>query len=366
MQNQTPSIDWDLTLDTILTGKCILFLGPGVFTSQNGQTLDEQILQYIGAGEDPDMKVYQDGLFFFRVKQKRTQTYLKIRRFFQETHFPETNQLFEKIAKLPFHCILTVTPDKLLSNTYEQLNLRHKRDFYWKKQAASRVGQLPTVQVPLIYDMLGSIEKPESLVLTHDDLFDYLESIFQGQGMSAKLKDHIVNEAQSIIFLGLPFDRWYMQLLLRVLHLHKDEEFMRFAASQELSTDIKTLCKEQFEINFVPNNIPSFIDELYKRCQALGRLRDLTEGQTSLIQNLKKLVSKDLIEESLSQFQEWLESIGEKGLDLLDDLLLISSRHRRLHRKISQGIISAEDGNVELNKIRTSLIGLLNEAQPLE
>lgn len=366
MNNQLPQIDWDLTLDTILNGKCILFLGPEVFTSSGGQTLDEQLLHYIGAREDPAIKVYQDGLFFFRIKQQRTQTYLKIRRFFQESSFPEATQLFEKIAQIPFHCILTVTPDQQLSQTFKQLNIRHKTSFYWKKQPADHRAPLPTLQSPLLYEMLGSIEKPESLVLTHDDLYDYLESIFQGQGMSARLKDHIINDAQSIIFLGLPFDRWYMQLILRVLHLHKDEEFMRFAASQELSKEIKTLCKEQFEINFVPNNINSFVDELFQRCQACGQLRDLSEGQSSLIPNLKKLISKDQLEESLQQFQEWLESLGEQGLDLLDDVLLISSRHRRLNRKITQGIISSEDGNVELNKIRSSLLGLLKDAQPLE
>lgn len=366
MPHELPQIDWDLTLDTILSGKCILFLGPEVFTNTEGQTLDQQLLQYIGAEEDPAIKVYQDGLFFFRVKQKRTQTYLKIRRFFQESNFPEASQLFEKIARLPFHCILTVTPDSHLSDTYKSLNIRHKTDFYWKKQPANHRTPLPTVQVPLLYDMLGSIEKPESLVLTHDDLYDYLESIFQGQGMSAQLKDHIINDTQSIVFLGLPFDRWYLQLILRVLHLHKDEEFMRFAATQELSTDIKTLCKEQFEINFVPNNIESFIDELYQRCEAQGQLRDLSEGQSSLIQRLKKMVSRDQLEDTFKDFQEWLDSIGEQGLDLLDDVLLLASRHRRLHRKVTRGVLSSEDATVELNKIRTSLLGLLNEAQPLE
>lgn len=366
MQTKLPTIDWDLTLDTILHGNCILFLGPEVFTTADGKTLDEQLLDYIGAKEDPEVKVYQDGLFFFRMKQKRTQTYLKIRRFFQESSFASTNQLFQKIARIPFHCILTVTPDNQLSNTFKELKIRHKTGFYWKKRAAGQSAPLPSMQVPLLYDMLGSIEKPESLVLTHDDLYDYLESIFQGQGLSAKLRDHIINEAQSIIFLGLPFDRWYMQLLLRVLHLHKDEEFMRFAASQELSSDIKTLCKEQFEINFVPYNINSFIDELYQRCEQLGQLRNLSEGQDSYIQQLRKLIAKDQLEETFLRFQEWLESIGTQGQKLLDDIVLIASRHRRLKRKITQGIISPVDSDVELNKIRIHLLDLLDKAQPLE
>ncbi|MCB9333385.1 MAG: hypothetical protein H6574_20190 [Lewinellaceae bacterium] len=92
----TPNIDWDLTLDTILTGKCILFLGPEVFTNAAGQTLDGRLFQYLNMSDDPDVKIYSDNLFFFRVRQKRTETYLKIRRFFDETQFPEADALLKK------------------------------------------------------------------------------------------------------------------------------------------------------------------------------------------------------------------------------------------------------------------------------
>lgn len=237
-------IDWDLTIDTIKAEKCILFLGPEIFASQQKEKLDDQLLAYLKLDDDPSVEIYQDGLFFFRERQKRTQTYLKIRRFFQEQDFAATNALFEKIARIPFHLIITVTPDQNLANIYEKLNLPVATDFYWKKHAADSETSVPSAQMPLIYNMLGSVERPESLVLTHDDLYDYLESIFQAQGMSGQLKYHISNQAQSIIFLGIPFHKWYMQLLLRVLHLHKDEEFMRFAADQEISSEIKTLCKD--------------------------------------------------------------------------------------------------------------------------
>lgn len=366
MTPELPIIDWDLTLDTILAGKCILFLGPEVFATPDGKTLDQQLIEYIGAENDPDVKIYQDGLFFFRIKQKRTETYLKIRRFFQQGDFPEAEALFEKIARIPFHFILTITPDSRLAKVFEQLNLKYKSDFYWKKQPADHQAPLPTIQKPLLYDMLGSIEKPESLVLTHDDLYDYLESIFQSQGMSDRLKDHIINEAQSIVFLGLPFDRWYMQLILRVLHLHKDEEFMRFAAVQELTHEVKTLCKDQFKINFVPHNIESFIEELYQRCEARDELRSTEAEQSSLMDQLRTLLAKDRIEEVLKRFVEWLDTLGDQGLDLLDDVTLLAGRRRRLGRKMTQGILSEQEAGLEMNKIRTSLLSLINEAKTLE
>lgn len=364
--NQMTSIDWDLTLDTILSGKCILFLGPEVFTTADGSTLNQRLLKYINATDDPGVKVYEDGLFFFQMKQKRTETYLKIRRFFQEEQFPEAEALFEKIARIPFHFIITATPDILLAQAYDQLQLKSKSDFYWKKQPADHSMPVPTRQQPLLYAMLGSIEKPESLVLTHDDLFDYLESIFQAQSMSDQLKDHIINEAQSIVFLGIPFDRWYMQLLLRVLHLHKDEEFMRFAVSQELGSDLKTLCKDQFEINFVPRKIEGFVEEIYQRCEARGALRRVGTPQQSFIEVLTELLINDELEEAMQRFRSWLEEIGERGRDLLDDVSLVTSRFRRLMRKVNQGILSQEEAALATNKIRASLLELIKEAKAFE
>lgn len=365
MNTETPTINWELTLDTILAGKCILFLGPEVFTTKEGRTLDEQLLDYIGAERDPDVKVYQDGLFFFRMKQKRTETYLKIRRFFQGEDFAEAEALFEKIARIPFHFVLSVTPDGRLAPVFDRLQLKCQADFYWKKHPADHQMPAPTPSRPLLYAMLGSIEKPGSLVLTHDDLYDYLESIFRPQSMPDKLKDHIINEAQSIIFLGIPFGRWYMQLLLRVLHLHKDEEFMRFAASQELTSEVKTLCKEQFKINFVPNNIESFLDELYRRCEVRGALRLADEAQPSIAALLRDLLVNDRLDEALQRFRAWLEDLGERGKDLLDDATLLASRHRRLVRKVTQGVLSREEADLETNKVRSALLALINEAEDL-
>ena len=361
-----PSINWNLTLDTILDGKCILFLGPEVFTNAKGEQLDERLLKYLGAGNDPDVKVYDDGLFFFRAKQKRTETYLKIRRFFEAEQFPEAEVLFQKIARIPFHFIIKVTADNQLEAVYEKLQLKCKSDFYWKKTPVNQKAPLPTQQQPLIYKILGSIEKPESLVLTHDDLFDYLESIFQAQSMSDKLKDHIINEAQSIIFLGIPFDRWYMQLLLRVLHLHKDEEFMRFAATQELTEEVQTLCHDQFKINFVPNNIESFVSEIYSLCEQRGKLRQIGVRQQSIIQSLREMISEDELDDIFEKFMDWLEEIGERGEGLLNVANTLSGRYKRLAKKIAQGVVSQDDANLETNKIRAALLELINEAKTLE
>lgn len=357
-------INWDLAVDTIQSEKCILFLGPEVFTNHHNETLEQRLHHYLALENNAGNKVYSDGLFFFKERQKRTEVYLKIRRFFEQESFPEAEKLFAKIAKIPFHFIVTITPDNLLLNTFQDNMITARSDFY-QKQPGKNNTKTPTRNAPLIYNLLGNVNKPSSLVLTHDDLYDYFESIFQRRSMSEQLKSHILNEAQSIIFLGIPFDKWYLQLLLRVLHLHKDEEFMRFAAAQEVEPSVQTFCKEQFKINFVPFKVEDVINEIYQRFERNNSLRTPSTTERSFIEQLIDKLALDKFEEVLSQFHDWLEDIGEPGENLLDDVILLKNRNRRLKRKIDQGILSQSESTLEGNKLRSTLLNLLNEGKNL-
>lgn len=359
------SIDWNLTIDTIKAERCILCLGPEIFNQEGEGKLEDRMLAWLDVAKDPKIRVYEDGLFFFRERQKRTATYLKIRRFFEEEDFSAARSLMEKIARIPFHFIILSTPDNLLLNTFRKLNFDVKSGYYWKNHAPDEHAQVPNARQPLVYNMLGNIEHPESLVLTHDDLYDYLESIFRARSMPEKLRYHIISEAQNLLFVGIPFDRWYMQIILRMLNLHKDEEFMRFATEQELSEEVRTLCRDEFKINFVPNNCKAFIEEIYSRCEQEGILRTAGESTRVEVDRIKSLIAEDDLEGVLNGFKSLLSSAGYNGAALEDDLTLLTNRRRRLQRKTARGILSKEESDLEANKIREALLELLHEAETI-
>ena len=207
--------DLKLTIGTIKSGRCILCLGPEVFNQYGEGKLEERLARYLDVENAPQIKVYEDGLFFFRPRQARTVAEIKMEQFFKETDFSAAEALLEKIARIPFHFIIISTPDNLLLQTFKRLQFNVSSGYYWKNHPPEREVKVPTRQQPLVYNMLGSIEHPESLVLTHDDLYGYMESIFGKVSMPRNLKYHITNNAKQLLFLGIPFDRWYMQMILR-------------------------------------------------------------------------------------------------------------------------------------------------------
>ena len=85
-----------------------------------------------------------------------------------------------------------------------------------------------------------------------------------------------------------------------------------------------------------------------------------------MVQETLHLIGQDKIGAAFVQLQNFVESLGEPGREFTDDLTLLSSRFKRLQRKVGQGIIDHEQADVENNKIRKSLLELANEVRSLE
>lgn len=367
MQQEYPNIEWDFILETIKAEKCILFLGPGLFENERGESLDTQLGQYLKVNDNPDIQSFYDreGLFLFTSGTKKTTSYYKIKSFYNQA-FPEASSIFEKLANIPFHLVISITPDKKCLDAFEAAGVPVDFDFFWKKQPATRKLTTPTSSKPLLYNLFGSIDRQDSMVLTHDDLFEYFESIFQENTLSERIKLSI-KSAHNFIFLGLDFEKWYMQLLLRILYLHNEKyEFMRYAASQQVSNELKTFCYQQFRIEFIATNIDAFVDELADRCQAVGMKRVPAEKKESGVKKWIKWMADDRVEDVFESFMEYLEQSGANGRELKDDLVLLNNRWKRLKRKEMLEVIDSRDANVEGNKINQSVLELLNEAKQLE
>lgn len=364
--SHTSPIDWEFIIETIREEKCILFLGPELFTNNEGVRLEDRLIDFLNIEQNPDIQAYyqEDNLFLFTSRGRKTKTFYKIKNFFNG-EFPEAKMLFEKIALIPFHFIIQVTPDSQLSQVFKDLQVKHNNYFYWKKKAPDPQFQTPTKTRPVIYNMLGSVERQESMVLTHTDLFNYFESIFSGSSMPEKFKK-LVKEANNFIFLGIHFERWYMQLLLRILYIHNDFDFVRYASNQIMAEEVKAFCFDQFKIEFVPKKIKEFVDEIYQRCEKANLLRQFDQEKESSIDRFLNWLAEDQIEKVLSGFKQFLEELGQAGQELKDDAILLRNKFNRLKKRSLQGIISADEASLQSNRIRRELLDLLNEAKLID
>jgi len=374
-------INWDFIAGTIQEQKCILFIGPGVFGNGKYKRLEEWMADFLRNDPDGLIKKYyaEDSLYSFKDPSAKTRATFALKKFFHESDFSHVKELYRKIAAIPFSMIFTMTPDDLLQQVFDEKKINYHPDFYLKNQPPRLIDTpiTPTANAPLIYNMFGFIQNRDSLVLTHDDLFDYLHSVLSEQSMHPDIKQTI-KKMENFIFLGISFDKWYMRLLLKVLYrLQGRDEFLRFANATILQEDVKTLFVDQFRIEFIPQQIGEFIDHLYRYFEEKNLLRKESDKKQSVTSQLKELIGEGKVSEAINGLQTYIDrfltenaSLPESGVEMLSglnsDLLQLRSMLRRLENRKRQGIISEEKADLEMNQITHSLIGYLDEVEAMK
>ncbi len=262
----------DMIIKRIEEEKCILFIGPEVF-NQNEKSLNEQLKIYLEETSGGEFKFYTDDEFFsFADEADKEYAYYDIQQFYEKL---PVLPLYQKIAALPFHLIVSVSPDVVLKKIFEEQNLDFTFDFYNKEKNPQPLGK-PTAQKPLIYNLFGSIENEGSLILTHNDLFDYLIAIFGKHNLHQDLRDEL-QAARMILFLGFKFEKWYFKLLLRLLNFHKGKLSHAALKDAKLLPQVRNFYSEEFKIKFLDNSGTEIIEALYERCAEKNALKTKTE-----------------------------------------------------------------------------------------
>jgi len=363
--------DYEDILDALQEGDAVLFLGPRLLRNAGGAPLEEDLYDALEARspEHPFIRNFyeEDGFFLLHQDSHRRKLVRRMKKFYEQEQ-PAADQLLQQLARLPFSLIVSLTPDGLLRRAFDAQRQDYQHDFYYRKQPHGDY-IAGTKERPLLYGMLGDYSKPDSLVLTHKDLFAYLESIFAGRSMAPELRKQI-QDARTFIFLGLPFEKWYMQLLLRVLyHISARLESLEQYASQPTDANWHRIFEEEFRIKFVPNEGPAFVQELYQLCEKENLLKPVPEESPRqryrhALRESSKLLGKSQVLQGIDQLKSVLEAHQPKATPILNDLLLQESTYQELHRKRLNGLAQESD-NTALNQAIYRCITLVSDTQKL-
>lgn len=367
-KTKTIKLNWNFLLDKIQEEQCILVLGPGIFDEIEYKdnnvvlksTIQERLLQSLKDNSDEIHfhKYYDnDDFFLFESEYMRTLTCHQIKQFYGKQ--PE-NELLNKISEIPFHVILTITPDKALHQTFDRKGLSYQEGFYKKNKDPQPIRKSISKSNPVIYNVFGTIDNEESMVLTHSDLYDFFKSIFKKDSTPKKLKEKLL-DAKNFLFLGVEFDKWYMQLLLRELEIDNEQyAFTRFAANQIKNDKISTFCLEQFHINFIEHNITDFVENLHQKSKDLDMIRTADSLNDSPIKKIQSLVAKAQFQDAIDMLQE----LGEET-ELENDILQLSGRFRKHLRKVTQGVLYEDTKAVDENRIIKAILDLATKLEAI-
>ncbi len=358
MQND---IHWDYLMESLKEEKCVLCLGSGIYSGMEEERLETTLARHLRNEADVlGIRVYDDGWFHYKPKANKIEVWQAIKQFYNQPR-PFAEHLLEKIAEIPFSLALNFTPDQKLTAALDAKQYPYDFQAYLRRNSGELLA-MPCVARPLIYNFLGVVTDKNSLVMTYDDFYAYLQSQFVGQGLPDVIEESIAN-AHYILFLGVPFDQWYGHLFMRVLKQHQpDSDSKKYAFDVLMDDRIATSCFDQYTISFVSSDIAWFIDALYSKCKAAGTLREQNPAfrQKGLsFDVLRQHIKNNNFSEAFDRLQRELRALGNSTESFQNQLILLSGQFYLLKKNEQKGIIASEELFRQYNLLRNNFMELL-------
>jgi len=288
-------------------GKCILILGPDLIFDCKA-SMNEKLKLYIDEHGDNQVRYYSDDEFFsFLNESDRILMYDYIADFFASL---TPTLIYEKITEIPFQLIISTSPDTTLLKAFEKKGIEPIFDFFHKAESPKPIGK-PSRNSPLLYNLFGCYKDENSLIITYEDLFEYLQSIFGKYDLQFRKE---LSNAHIILFLGFKFEKWYFRLLLRLLELHKGK--LAHSPEVPLMDEVKAFYVEEFKINFLNGTNPTaLIDRIHSEFANAGSLR--TKAQPT--SKFELFISYSVGSETDAIVEQLTKALTDSGITLLRD-----------------------------------------------
>lgn len=260
---------WDLVQKRIEEEKCILILGPDFTAPDADRPVNERLKEYLQTAQQTAVEYYTDDEFFsFKSKAEKEYAIMDIQEFYKDL---KPCEIHYTVADIPFHLVISVSPDRLLKEVFDEKKLDYEFAFYNKEQHLAAVPK-PAKAKPLLYNLFGDVETDGSLIFTYDDLFNYLIPAAGRFELPLEIQQEL-QKARLVLFIGFKFEKWYFKLLLRLLNLHQD----KMNSAPELKVDAPPLLKnfyaEQFKLHFLGCSEADILTHIYNKCKEKGTLR---------------------------------------------------------------------------------------------
>lgn len=359
--------DFQLCLSAINQGNCILFLGPQFSMDANGDKMFKGIRKELEANPElQDLDFGYDNLFIFKDKKPSSTNKMRlnmaIKDYYKKT---QPHSIYNTFSQIPFSAIISLSPDLFIKNTFDSDKINFK---YFSHKGNIETKEIDA-ELPILYNLFGSIADENSLITTYDTFFNFFISVI---GEEHKLPLELQNrltEANFFVFIGFDLTKWYIPLLMHKLTNFKSSE-----------DDAPTLVnRDNNRVGLNENHLPlelMILDE--DTIPILNTLaKYFSENGTTNGSLLAKAEQEKIVKE-LAVLEEELIEDGENAyLDTLKRLEIyfekvnlenkfintIRGRFNRYKYNKRKGVITRDEADTESTIILDTILELITEVK---
>lgn len=335
-------------LSTIQKERCALIVGPEMPLIAGGKSTFRETLKAILDKEGLQNVPYysEDGFFYFKNARERLQLFSALEQHYDS--LPE-HPAYTKLAQIPFHLVISLSPDLLLRRAFERQIPALQFDYY---KARVKPAELkPSAASPLLYNLLGNIEDHDSLVFTYEALFDYLPSVLGGYTLSDVMRESL-RQVNYYLLLGVGFDSWYLRLLFRLLGLGvQDHVHEALTDIQAVDDKTRQFYRDVFRIEFVNGNETAFVEELHGYCSEKNALRQAQKPRIS--EQINALLAQDDLDAALARLRQAIRELGDPNWE--QQHVQISGSMAALKNDILDGVLDQNEIQIRRNTLRRNI-----------
>ena len=345
----------DVIFDSIQTNRCTIMTGPDMAVNHKGVPVYQDLQRYFEKETDLRIEYDLDNFIRFNGKSSKRFYYSDLKKYYKS--YCQPTACHEKLTRIPCSLFLSITPDLMLKQAFERNGVPFDFHFYNKKVNPKEV-KAPKPDKPLIYNLFGSIQEEDSLIITHEDLFNYLFSILGAERRLPRELKNIFRETRVFVFLGFDLEKWYVKLLLRLFGV-QDSLPIASGFNDQLDNRMKAFYINNFEMQFLDEDSPELIDRLFEKFEKEGKLKSISEiKENPLKASINEMIRRDELEGAIERLSDHLE---EQDEDLFQRIMVVSATFYRLKKKINIGVVDREQESLELNKIRSAILEIVND-----
>jgi hypothetical protein len=349
--------NWKPILNDLEKERAVLLIGPH-FLTHRGHSIATDFYEHLTEqlADESTHFFSKDGLFLFDTAVSKMDAQTEAETFYKDLESDEA--VLRYIAELPFPLVISVNPDLALPQFFSKRQLNFQFDYFSSKDKATPSNiTKPTAASPLIYNLCGSIEDYQSLVLDFDDMFELLKNLLGDFGVPKAVNDVLVN-ATTYVFIGFEFEKWYTQLLLRYLNKNRDHfsnTNKNYATKTIISDDnTKAFFQQQFNLNIYGVDW-QFLHDLHTEYAAVKKIRPLLNPLSDRAALVRRLVQFNNIEAALEQ-------LGEYAADLDNDdrnaVTLHKSSYYSWLTETRDKTVAQEHLDIKIARVRKGILDL--------
>jgi hypothetical protein len=228
--NDTPRVvgppdedDWDFILRRVRANRCVPFLGAAASLGSTGRVglptgaeLSDDLAaecRYPGPDRYDLLRVAQ----YFQMKRDGFELRDTIVRLLR-ARAAAPGPVHQSIAALPFPVVLTTNFDDLMERAFVDAGKTPAVGVYDLRANSSDLPIEPSAASPLVYKLHGSLDRPDTMLTTEDDIIDFLSALLlRNPDLPLSIKE-LFGE-RSILFIGYGLKDWNIRVMLRALRL---------------------------------------------------------------------------------------------------------------------------------------------------